>query len=300
MKIRIGTRGSDLALWQAHHVADLLGQDQCEIVIIKTQGDRIQNVSFDKMEGKGFFTKEIEEALLTERVDLAVHSLKDLPTENPPGLIVGAIPERGNWGDLLLIRSGHHQPGGDIPLRKGAVVGTSSMRRLAQLRQARPDLTIEALRGNVNTRLRKLREGMYDAIVLAAAGMERLELDLSDLTVAELSPGIFLPAPGQGALGLQIRAKDEATLKAIVPLNHGNTARAVAAERAFLHHFGGGCHIPLGALAQVEGETITLTGTVASPEGTGAHRQSITGTDPEETGARLAALLKAEGADSLL
>ena len=157
-KIRIGTRGSELAMWQANHVADLLGRENVEIIVIKTQGDKIQNVSFDKMEGKGFFTKEIEEALLEERIDLAVHSLKDLPTENPEGLTIAAIPERGPWGDLLLIRPEAFDGSKDIPVRDGACIGTSSMRRRAQVLRARPDCTVEALRGNVNTRLRKLRE----------------------------------------------------------------------------------------------------------------------------------------------
>ncbi len=300
MKIRIGTRGSQLALWQAEHVAGLLGREKTEIVIIKTKGDRILNVSFDKMEGKGFFTKEIEAALLENRVDLAVHSLKDLPTESVPELTVAAIPPREEPWDVLLIRKEAHEETGDFPVKKGAVVGTSSLRRLAQLKYKRNDLTVKALRGNVNTRLRKLNEGEYDAIVLAYAGMKRVDLDTTGLEVFTIPPDIFLPAPAQGALGLQTRREDLRTIKAVEHLNHGDTVRAVTAERAFLHHFGGGCHIPLGSLALIEDDEISMQGIVASTDGRTALKDTVRGKDPGRAGLELAKKLKEKGADKLL
>jgi hydroxymethylbilane synthase len=300
MKIRIGTRGSQLALWQAEHVAELLGKERTEIVIIKTQGDQILNVSFDKMEGKGFFTKEIEAALLDNRIDLAVHSLKDLPTESVPELAVAAIPLREEPWDVLLIRKESYEDTGDFPVKKGAVVGTSSLRRLAQLKYKRKDLQIKALRGNVNTRLRKLNEGEYDAIVLAYAGMKRVGLDTSGLEVFTIPFDIFLPAPAQGALGLQTRRDDHETIKAVEYLNHGDTVLAVTAERAFLHHFGGGCHIPLGSLAVIEGDEIYMQGVVASTDGRTALKDSLRGKDPESIGRELAEKLKEKGAEKLL
>ncbi len=300
MKIRIGTRGSQLALWQAEHVAGLLGKERTEIIIIKTKGDQVLNVSFDKMEGKGFFTKEIEAALLDNRVDLAVHSLKDLPTESVPELTVAAIPEREKPSDVLLIREEALEESGDFPVKKGAVVGTSSLRRLAQLKARRGDLKIKALRGNVNTRLRKLNEGEYDAIVLAYAGMKRVDLDTAGLKVFTIPYDLFLPAPAQGALGLQTRKDDHEIIKAVEGLNHRDTVLAVTAERSFLHHFGGGCHIPLGALAVMEGDEIYLQGIVASTDGKAALLDSIRGNDPEEVGLELAKKLKEKGADKLL
>jgi hydroxymethylbilane synthase len=300
MKIRIGTRGSDLAMWQARHVAGRLGEDRTEIIVIKTQGDHIQNVSFDKMEGKGFFTKEIEEALLSGKVDLAVHSLKDLPTENPKGLAVAAISEREDPSDLLLIRREKKADSFPLPLDEGAVVGTSSMRRMAQLKSLRPDLKIEALRGNVNTRLRKLRERVYDAIVLAAAGLKRLELDLSDLEIMTIPYDVFLPAPGQGALALQIRGDDAVTRAAVETLNDEETRLMITAERSFLNSFGGGCHIPLGARAVPAPEGIRLEGVVAAPDGSKAYRESVAGPDPVALGIRLAMILKEKGADALI
>ena len=197
--LRLGTRGSDLALWQARRVAgfiaDRLGRE-CAIEIIKTRGDRVQDVAFRKMEGKGFFTKELQDALLEDRVDLVVHSLKDLPTEKPQGLEIIAIPERGNPADLLLARPDllerdHARPFG---MPAGTVLGTSSLRRAAQALASSPGIEVRALRGNVPTRLRKLREGHYDAILLAAAGVERLGLETDDLEVAELAPEVMLPS----------------------------------------------------------------------------------------------------------
>lgn len=256
--LRVGTRGSELALWQAHHVAALLGErlgHRSEIVIVKTRGDRIQDVAFHKMEGKGFFTKELQDALLEGQVDLVVHSLKDLPTEEPEGLALVAIPERGATAELLLARPGSLSPTAAAPLGlpAGAVLGTSSLRRAAQALALQPGLRLEALRGNVPTRLRKLREGRYDAILLAAAGVERLGLDLGDLDHVRLPPEVMLPAPGQGALAVEARAGDPGTAE-LAALHDPGVASCVTAERGLLALLGGGCHLHLGCLAEpVEG-----------------------------------------------
>ncbi|MCP4138184.1 MAG: hydroxymethylbilane synthase [bacterium] len=300
MKIRIGTRGSELALWQAHYIAGLLGTDKTEIVIIKTKGDKIQNVSFDKIEGKGFFTKEIEQALLSKEVDLAVHSLKDLTTDEVPGLKLAAIPEREDPSDVLLIHKDAFDGSKPIPLKDGSLVGTSSMRRLAQIKKENPSLEVKALRGNINTRLRKLNERQYDAIVLAYAGVKRINLDLTGLDEYILPHDIFIPAPGQGALGLQIREDDQNTLEAIESLNHPETISRVTAERSFLKHFGGGCHTPLGAISVVSGNTISLTGIVASVDGAAFVKETVSGESPEKAGEELARILKERGAEELV
>ena len=267
LHFKIGTRGSDLAMWQAHHVRDLLVARGAtvEIVVLKTRGDRIQNVSFDKMEGKGFFTKEIEQALLDGEVDLAVHSHKDLETEPPAGLVVAAVPPRGPVEDIVLIRPEHVDLTAPLQVRRGAVVGTSSMRRRRQLEFWQPDLTVEALRGNVPTRIRKLREGQYDAIMLAHAGVHRLGLDLSDVHVHVLDPMIFVPAPAQGALALQMRA-DDPRLEFVAGLTDPNTVRAIGLERSILRELEGGCQLPFGAF--VPGGTrdvYTYLGTARGP-----------------------------------
>ena len=258
----LGTRGSDLALWQAHHVAAMLETQlgiAASIEIIKTRGDRIQNVAFSKMEGKGFFTKELQDALLDGRVDLVVHSLKDLPTEEPEGLEVVAIPERTNSADLLLARGDLLQARPDNPmgLPGGAVLGTSSLRRAAQTLALCPDIEVKALRGNVPTRIGKLRDGGYDAILLAAAGVGRLELDLKGLDVVELRPEVMLPAPGQGALAIETRANDELT-RPLKRLHDATVADLVNTERRLLELLGGGCHLPLGCLAESAGGGIRL------------------------------------------
>ncbi len=256
--LRIGTRGSDLALWQARRVAGLIEERlgrAAELVIISTRGDRIQNVSFHKMEGKGFFTKELQHALLDERVDLVVHSLKDLPTEEPEGLGIAAVPERTTAADLLIAREGFLQPTPARPLGlpEGSRLGTSSLRRAAQALALQPDLRVQALRGNVPTRVRKLREGLYDAILLAAAGVGRLELDMEGLDLEELPPEVMLPAPGQGALAIEARVGDPRTSDLAV-LHDARAARLVHAERHLLGLLGGGCHLPLGCLATAEND----------------------------------------------
>jgi len=251
--LRLGTRGSDLALWQARRVAHLVDDRlglTCEIEIITTRGDRIQDVAFRKMEGKGFFTKELQDALLEHRIDLVVHSLKDLPTDEPDGLEIAAIPERAVPADMVLALPGRLEPTHADPLGlpAGTILGTSSLRRAAQALVCNPGIAVRALRGNVPTRVRKLRDGGYDAILLAAAGVRRLELDLDDLECRELTPEVMLPAPGQGALAIETRAGDPATRR-LAELHNQSIARCVGAERRLLELLGGGCHLPLGCLA---------------------------------------------------
>lgn len=250
MRLCIGTRGSDLALWQARHVAGRLEDAgaRCELVVLETRGDRIDDVPLQSVEGKGFFTKELEEALLDGRIDLAVHSHKDLPSAMPPGLVLAAVPARAAAEERLLIAPAAHAPSEPfLPLARGARVGTSAPRRTAQLAALRPDLELLALRGNVPTRVRRLVEGRYDAIVLAAAGLERLGLELTGLVVLTLPRALLVPAPGQGALAIQTRADDEELLALCARALHDPTAAAtVAAERELLVVLGGGCNLPLG------------------------------------------------------
>jgi hydroxymethylbilane synthase len=247
-KIRIGTRGSDLALWQAHFVRRQLEEIGCEvsIQIIVTQGDRIQDLSFDKLEGKGFFTKEIEQALLNEEVDLAVHSHKDLETTQPEGLHIAAVSYREDASELLLMRREAFDASQAWNLKANAVIGTSSARRKAQILAQRPDLEIKELRGNVPTRIDKLRQGQYDAILLARAGVLRLELDLSDLETIVLDPTSFIPAPAQGVLGLQTRVSDTITTEILQKLHHSDVATRIGLERSVLRQMDGGCQLPLG------------------------------------------------------
>ncbi len=246
--IRIGTRGSDLALWQAHFVKAQLEALDCEVVIqiIITQGDRIQDLSFDKLEGKGFFTKEIEAALLNNEIDLAVHSHKDLETTQPEGLCIGAVSYREDPSELLLMRKAAQDPNQLWGLQLGATIGTSSARRKSIIKALRPDLQIEELRGNVPTRIDKLRNGQYDAILLANAGVSRLQLDTSDLHTVVLDPTVFIPAPAQGVLGLQIRQNDSTTQAIVGQLNHSEVAAQIALERGVLQQLQGGCQLPLG------------------------------------------------------
>lgn len=246
--IRIGTRGSDLALWQAHFVKNQLEQLGCEVQlqIIVTQGDRIQDLSFDKLEGKGFFTKEIEAALLNNDIDLAVHSHKDLETTQPAGLCIGAVSYREDPSELLLMRKSAQDATQKWGLKNGAIIGTSSARRKSIIKALRPDLQIEELRGNVPTRIDKLRSGTYDAILLANAGVSRLALPLDDLHTLVLDPTEFVPAPAQGVLGLQIRENDQQTQAVVAQLNHPDVAAQIAIERGVLQALQGGCQLPLG------------------------------------------------------
>lgn len=252
--IRIGTRGSDLALWQARRVASLLEERtgaRCQLVVIHTAGDRDRTRALHELGGSGFFTKELQSALLSREVDLVVHSLKDLPTAEPEGLALGAVCLREDPAELILSRPSA-EGDGPLGLARGALVGTSSLRRTAQLLAWQPDLRIKALRGNVPTRLRKLKDGEYDAIVLAYAGVHRLGLDLSGLIVRKLPLEVLLPAPAQGALGVEVRSDDARALELARAIHEPELAREVNAERQVLVGLGGGCHIPLGAYCRAE------------------------------------------------
>lgn len=256
--IRIGSRGSDLALWQANHVKrqlEALGAE-VTITIIKTQGDQIQHLSFDKMEGKGFFTKEIEQALLDNTIDLAVHSHKDLETTPPAGLIIAAVSERENPADVLLIHPRAVDTNEFWNLKQGALVGTSSARRKSQLIGFRDDVTIQDLRGNVPTRLQKLIGGEYDAILLAKAGLDRLELDLQGMHEEILDPEQFIPAPAQGVLALQIRENDSELFEFMQQMNHIDIQSQIALERTVLNRLQGGCQLPLGAYCPEDGRLL--------------------------------------------
>lgn len=297
--LRIGSRGSALALWQANHVRDQLAKiagAEPEIVIIKTSGDNFQQVAIAQIGVKGVFIKELEEALLDQRVDLAVHSMKDVPTEVPAGLGFAAICRREDPRDCVLSRSG--KPLADLPA--GARVGTSSVRRQAQLRRFRPELTFCELRGNVDTRIRKLEQGDYDAIVLAKAGMDRL--GLTGKIAEVISTEVCLPAAGQGALGIETRADDAAVVAAVAQLDHAETRAAVTAERALLAELEGGCQLPLGAWARIEQGRLVLDGCVISPDGTDYVRRgcSDSAKRPEQAGRELARLLLEAGAARIL
>ncbi len=254
MHIRIGTRGSELALWQANHVKSQLEKNgnTVSITIIKTQGDKIQDLSFDKLEGKGFFTKEIETALLTKEVDLAVHSHKDLETSSPEGLIIAAVSEREDPAELLLINEKQVASNLLWDLKLNASIGTSSARRKSLVKAHRPDLEIRELRGNVPTRIQKLRDGQYDAILLAKAGVSRLTIDLSEFHVVELNPKIIVPAPAQGVLALQIRHHETELFQEIQPLNNPWVEKQIAIERKILSLMEGGCQLPLGVYCDTE------------------------------------------------
>ena len=290
-RIIIGSRGSDLALWQAHHVKTKLEKVGCEvsIEIIQTQGDLIQDLSFDKLEGKGFFTKELELALLQGRIDLAVHSHKDLETNPPEGLCIVAVSEREDPAELLLIHPTSIEENRLWNLKKGGVIGTSSARRKSQVLAHRNDLIIKDLRGNVPTRIAKLRNGEYDAILLAKAGVSRLNLDLSDLIVARLDPEIIVPAPAQGVLGLQIRSNDERTKNLISPLNDTAVHALIAIERTVLNLMDGGCQLPLGVYN--DGQFIHVTHTHSAQEAAVSFK--FDANDNPDIAAHIASVLKA-------
>jgi len=254
--VTIGSRGSDLALWQAHFVESELKKLGCSVTIqiIQTQGDKIQHLSFDKLEGKGFFTKEIEESLLAGSIDLAVHSHKDLETNPPAGLAIACVSERAHPADLLLIRKESVDQNAQWNLKQDAVVGTSSARRKSLLITLRPDVSTKDLRGNVPTRIQKLRDGNYDAIVLAKAGVDRLEIDLSEFHLTVLDPTSFVPAPAQGVLGLQIRENDADLHALLQKMNHPDVQKRIGLERKVLNLLEGGCQLPLGVYCSPENE----------------------------------------------
>jgi hydroxymethylbilane synthase len=292
LRIRIGTRASLLALWQAEHVRDLLAARGHEVELhkITTTGDQVLDRRLESIGGKGAFLKEIEEAMLAGQVDLAVHSLKDVPTALPAGLSLCAILERADPRDALLTNSGKRLEA----LPAGTRVGTTSLRRSSQVKSMRPDLHVDDLRGNVDTRIRRLRERHYDAVVLAMAGLMRL--GRTGEVTQVLDPEVFVPAPGQGAIALECRQDDAATREAAAALDHEPTARAVTAERVFLAALEGGCNVPLGAHASTVSGGLRLRAFVARPDGSAILRGEDTGNDPEALGRRVAADLLARGA----
>lgn len=297
----LGTRGSRLALWQANRVADLLRRRwpglEAEVRTIDTRGDRRPDVSIPELGGKGVFTAELEAALLQGEVDLAVHSLKDLPTELPEGLATLGVPERADARDVLVWPGGD---GGVDELPEESVVGTSSLRRQAQLLARRPDCSVEPIRGNVETRVEKARGDDYDAVVLAAAGLQRLDLDAA--VTAYLDPSEWLPAPAQGALGLEGRSDDAATRTTVAAVQDPGVAAEVTAERAFLAEVEGGCRVPIGARARRDGSELRLEATVLSPDGTREIRERAAGDAdrPEQVGRELGRLMLEMGADEIL
>lgn len=248
MKIRLGTRGSKLALWQAEFTKDKLEKlgHEVELVIIKTKGDNIQHLGFDKIEGKGFFTKEIEDELLAGSIDLAVHSMKDMPTEQPDGLVLGAVSYREDPRDVLLISKAAYDLDQPLRLKAQSTVGTSSARRKAQLHHLHPDLSTADIRGNVPTRIEKLRSGQFDAIVLAHAGLTRLGIAPDDLHIVPLHPSEFVPAPAQGVLAYQCSADNIPVRQLLLDIHEADVARCTNVERGVLKMMDGGCHMPLG------------------------------------------------------
>ena len=302
-KVVIGTRGSQLARWQANWARAALEQFhpglEVELKIISTRGDRELGVSLPKLgeQGKGLFTKELEDEMLAGTIDIAVHSLKDLPTEMTAGLHIAAISEREDVRDALVAREGIESF--DL-LPAGARIGTSSLRRQAQILAKRPDLRLEAIRGNVDTRIRKVQDGEFDAVVLASAGLRRLgcEHKISEY----LDPQMILPAVGQGALAIQSRAGDAEINTLIEPLNDESTARACRAERAMLLGLGGGCLVPIAGLARVSGSELRINGLVASPDGSNIIRGATDGRadNPEAVGSDMARALLERGAARLL
>jgi hydroxymethylbilane synthase len=295
--IVIGTRGSRLALWQANHVARLLEHlATVQVVEIETAGDQVRDVPLAQIGGEGVFTKELERALLDGRITLAVHSLKDLPTVPVEGLVLAAVPERGPTGDVFI----SHRYANFDSLATGATVATSSLRRRAQMLHRRPDLRVVNIRGNVETRLRKLSEESHDALVLAQAGFERLGLTQAITEI--LNPQWMLPAVGQGALGLECRADDAPTRNLVRQVDHAATHQAVLAERSLLRALQGGCQVPVGATATIQNETLTLRAAVLDPDGKRCIEGQIAGNaaQAELLGQQLARELLARGADLLL
>ena len=298
--LRIGTRGSALALWQAEHIAarlrELTPGRSIELQVIKTKGDKIVDVPLAMVGGKGLFVKEIEEALLRGEVDLAVHSIKDVPTELPEGLGLNGIPGREDPRDALVSKGGLRL----LELPRGARVGTSSLRRRCQLLHLRPDLEVADLRGNVDTRLAKLESGGLDAIVLAVAGLRRLghERRISEI----IAPEVMLPAVGQGALGLESRSDDGDVCGLLAALHHEPTATCVRAERAVLAGLGGGCQVPVASHARVEGGRLVLDGLIGHPSGSPFYREHAEGRveDARSLGELLAGRLLARGAAKIL
>jgi len=301
--IRIGSRKSQLALVQTYWVQEQLQKlypdREFEVCTMSTQGDKILDVALAKIGDKGLFTKELEVAMLQQETDLAVHSLKDLPTNLPEGLVLGAVTERVNPADALVVHARHQDKQIDT-LPAGAVVGTSSLRRLAQLRHHYPHLAFKDVRGNLNTRLQKLDAGEYDAIILAVAGLQRL--GMGDRIHQVLPAEVSLHAVGQGALGIECRAEDTEVLTLLKALEHQPSAWRCQAERAFLRELEGGCQVPIGVNTALEGNQLTLTGLVASLDGQRLIKDQVTGpaTAAEALGLQLATQLRRQGAQEIL
>lgn len=299
-KIIVGSRRSKLALTQTNWVIEQLRQlgapFEFEVKEIVTKGDKILDVTLSKVGGKGLFVKEIEHAMLNNEIDMAVHSMKDMPAVLPDGLIIGCVPPREDHRDVLI--SKNKETFADLP--SGAVVGTSSLRRSAQLLAKRPDLTIKWIRGNIDTRLAKLQTEDYDAIVLAAAGLVRMGW-ASDVITEYLATDVCLPAVGQGALAVECRESDEELREWLQKLNDIDTERAVYAERAFLRQLEGGCQVPIAGYAHVDSQNdIVLTALVASPDGKELYKETVSGPDPENVGTTAADLLIKRGAKALI
>ena len=298
--VKIGTRGSKLALWQAGWVKSILEKKfppiQIELILIKTQGDKILDVPLAKVGGKGLFVKEIEQALLARRIDIAVHSMKDMPADIPQGLCIGAIPARENPLDVFISPNGARFN----EMAAGSVIGTSSLRRSAQLRHARPDMVVQPVRGNLDTRLKKLESENFDALVLAAAGVKRLNLE--HRITEYLDPEFMLPAIGQGALCIEIRKDDPTVGPLVAVLDHAPTRAAVAGERAFLNRLEGGCQVPIAGHGRIRENQFILTGLVAELDGSRVIKAQKSGPpDSSETsGIELAEELLARGADEIL
>ena len=295
-RLRVGSRGSQLALWQAHHISALLRKrgHEVELEIIKTTGDKITDVALAKVGTKGMFTKEIEEALAEGRIDLAVHSLKDLPTELSADFEIAAVTTRENPRDVFC--SSKYKSIEELP--RCARVGTSSLRRQAQLKAVRPDLDIHPLRGNVDTRLRKLEAGEFDAIILAAAGLNRL--GKTQLVKQVIPAETMCPAAGQGALGIEIRAGDSVTRQQLAFLDDAVARATTICERALLSKLGGGCQVPIGAFAEVRNGCLHLEAIVANPDGSQVLRESRDGTDPVQLGESVGDTLLQRGGDAIL
>jgi len=298
--IRIGTRGSKLALWQANWVKDTIclgfPEIKVSIITIKTTGDMIVDRPLAMVGGKGLFVKEIEKALMESSIDIAVHSMKDMPGELPDSLVIGAIPKRENPFDVLISR-------GNLTLKElpsGARVGTSSLRRASQIKHVRPDLEISSIRGNLDTRLKKLASGEFDATLLAAAGLIRLGME--DVISEYMDEEVMLPAVGQGALCIQSRKEDRSMDPILALLNHPDTNTVVRGERAFLRRLEGSCHIPVACFGRLENGQVILTGVVASENGETMVKEVVTGKpeDVVKTGMDLAEILLARGADKIL
>ncbi|EMR05185.1 Porphobilinogen deaminase [Bhargavaea cecembensis DSE10] len=298
-KIIVGSRRSNLALTQTNWFIDQMkaagAPFDFEVKEIVTKGDKILDVMLSKVGGKGLFVKEIEQALINKEIDFAVHSMKDMPAVLQEGLTIGCVPEREDVRDAYIANK--HVRLEDLP--EGAVVGTSSLRRSSQLLLMRPDLEIKWIRGNIETRLRKLRDGEYDAIILATAGLNRMGWD-EDLVTQYLEPDQCIPAVGQGALGIECRSDDEELLRELAKLTEPTTQQAVTAERTFLSEMDGSCQVPIGGHAVVDGGQIRLTGFVASPDADDVFRATVMDADPVNAGKEAARMLKEQGADEVL